>query len=120
VMATTLSAYPLETSRARSRPPSIAVQGSSFKPKSWRDQDGEELLYDLPKPTITSPPQSARLTSPTSPTGFDSRKRALSPPGSRSRAHTPLPEPQKDDLEQFGEHCRAWYVLNCIEVRHRI
>jgi hypothetical protein len=101
----------MESSRApRSRPPSIAVYGSSFASRSLREQDGDELLYDLPKP-ITSPTQAhPRLSSSASPTGPSPGRRAFSPPGSRSRAHTPLPEPQQDDLEVFAQHCRAWYV----------
>ncbi|KAK7692564.1 hypothetical protein QCA50_004194 [Cerrena zonata] len=117
-----MSTYKLETPRPR--PPPLPIRSTNFNPKSASSprlsgthNSPSTLLYDLP-PTFTPSPTRAKsspgFVSPTSPT-FRSRSRG---PG---RVTSPTPtvgnrnsiaaanNVRSEDLEQFAEHCRAWY-----------
>ncbi|KAJ7217856.1 hypothetical protein GGX14DRAFT_598294 [Mycena pura] len=118
--------YRLEAPRAR--PPPLQVDKSSYKSSSSilgsSQHNSEPLLYNLPGARSMSPPATpasrpnsprsprSRLASPTSPTFRRSRtpvsgRPAPSPTG-RNRSATPLGV-TASELDQFAEHCRAWY-----------
>ncbi|PPQ68421.1 hypothetical protein CVT24_004842 [Panaeolus cyanescens] len=110
--------YRLQTPRPR-QPPSPLNFDNSFKSSSLVHvhQDSQTLLYDLPSATTISPPTSPRspnrVVSPSSPS-FPGRSRGIRsgrptpPPSSRNRSTTPSGV-ASSELEQFAEHCRAWY-----------
>lgn len=112
------SSYRLQTSRPRQAPSPLNFD-NSIKPSSIMSNhlDSQTLLYDLPSTASMSPPTSprsvGRMISPTSPS-FPGRSRGprsgrpTPPPSSRNRSQTPSGVPSSE-LEQFAEHCRAWY-----------
>ena len=111
------SSYQLEAPRPRPPPPPLQFKDSSFRSSSVfnSDRNSQTFLYDLPSatsPPPSSPKSTANVVSPTSPT-FQSRTRGNvdgrptpPPSGGRNRSVTPLPP---NELEEFAEHCRAWY-----------
>lgn len=115
--------YRLEAPRPRPPPPPLRFQNSPNASSTLNsDHNPQTLLYDLPSATSISPPLSSsqpkgRVVSPTSPT-FQSRSsrgprsgRPTPPPSAgRNRSVTPL-EVAPSELEEFAEHCRAWYIV---------
>lgn len=116
--------YRLET--PRSRPPPLPIRTSNLPIRNSQilgQKDATEtLLYDLPSSNPTSPTRATSSSLPTSPTSpYSPRSRSarmrMTPPpygGSKhSRSNTPS-QPMRSELEEFAEHCRAWYVSSCL------
>ncbi|KAH9949602.1 hypothetical protein B0H21DRAFT_727597 [Amylocystis lapponica] len=114
------SSYRLEASRPR--PPPLPIRTHNLSGRSASLSSSREathaLLYDVSSaspmsPTrAISPSRTSGITSPTSPT-YSARSRARGrgmtpPPSSRARSVTPS-QPARSDVEDFAEHCRAWY-----------
>ncbi|KZT72118.1 hypothetical protein DAEQUDRAFT_664730 [Daedalea quercina L-15889] len=96
----------------RPRPPPLPLRTRNLKsPPPAGNDTNNPLLYDV-SPIPASPPgplSPTRLRSPTSPS-FRARSRAgnKTSPYSRPRSITPS-QPARNELEEFAEHCRAWY-----------
>ncbi|KAI0930484.1 hypothetical protein AcW1_009154 [Taiwanofungus camphoratus] len=109
------SSYRLETPRPR--PPPLPIRTLNLKsPSPAGNQEATQtLLYDVPYNVSASPTRAvspSRITSPTSPS-FSARSRARGrgitpPPATHTRSITPS-RPIRSDLEDFAEHCQAWY-----------
>ncbi|KAL7281721.1 hypothetical protein ACG7TL_005039 [Trametes sanguinea] len=113
--------YRLEAPRPRPPPLPIRTQDLPIRNSQLRGSKDatETLLYDLPPSTPTSPTRvrsPSSVTSPTSPTSprirdMRGRKNTPPPPGrppKQKRSVTPS-RPMRSELEEFAEHCRAWY-----------
>ncbi|TFY67913.1 hypothetical protein EVJ58_g1335 [Rhodofomes roseus] len=98
----------------RPRPPPLPLRTHNLKspPPEGRRDSNNPLLYDASPTVPVSPSRTVsptKLRSPTSPS-FRARSRAggRTPPHSRPRSITPS-QPGRNELEEFAEHCRAWY-----------
>ncbi|KAI0745828.1 hypothetical protein C8Q76DRAFT_705191 [Earliella scabrosa] len=110
--------YRLETPRPR--PPPLPIRTNNLPIRNSQilgQKDATEtLLYDLPSSNPTSPTRAVSSSLPTSPTSpYSPRSRSarmrMTPPpsgGKHSRSNTPS-QPMRSELEEFAEHCRAWY-----------
>jgi len=110
------SSYRLEAPRPRPPPPPLQFKDTPLNssPTFGGDRNSQTFLYDLPSPT--TPQSNGRVVSPTSPTyqarsrGNRSGRPTPPPSGGRNRSVTPM-EVAPSELEEFAEHCRAWYLI---------
>jgi len=112
------ASYRLEAPRPRPPPLPIRTQNLHNAPKrspspglARKRDSSQTLLYDLPTAISPSPTRAFNgMTSPTSPTGRRASRGGMrmTPPPVGSRAPTPS-RPARNDLEEFAQHCRAWY-----------
>lgn len=95
-----MAAYRLEV-----KPESLQLDVASYRSTSPFRPQSPPFLYDVPSISPPTSPKSTRsLISPTSP----SFRTGTPPSNSRNRSITPSRIAQSD-LEQFADHCRAWY-----------
>ncbi|TCD69828.1 hypothetical protein EIP91_006141 [Steccherinum ochraceum] len=113
------ASYKLEAPRPRPPPLPLRTQNLHNLPKRTpspglaRKRDSSQtLLYDLPQAAVSPSPTRAfsGMTSPTSPNSRRASRgmRMTPPPGGSARAPTSS-RPARNDLEEFAQHCRAWY-----------